>query len=96
MDLFAVEAHQLRKQFGDFQAVRGIDLAIQRGEVFSLLGPNGAGKSTTISMLAGLLKPSAGGCCHYGPFGHARRDARPRGAGRGAAGYCALPRPQRT
>lgn len=42
------------------QAVRGIDLDIYRGEVFSLLGPNGAGKSTTISMISGLIPPTAG------------------------------------
>ena len=60
MDSFAIEAHELRKHFGDLQAVRGVDLRVQSGEVFSLLGPNGAGKSTTISMLAGLLKPSDG------------------------------------
>jgi ABC-2 type transport system ATP-binding protein len=42
------------------QAVRGIDLDIKRGEVFSLLGPNGAGKTTTISMISGLLAPTSG------------------------------------
>lgn len=42
------------------QAVKGIDLDIQKGEIFSLLGPNGAGKSTTISMISGLIPPSAG------------------------------------
>ncbi len=41
-------------------AVKGIDLDIYQGEVFSLLGPNGAGKTTTISMISGLLEPSAG------------------------------------
>lgn len=42
------------------EAVRGIDLEIRRGEVFSLLGPNGAGKSTTIAMISGLIPPTAG------------------------------------
>ncbi|MBK9123210.1 MAG: ABC transporter ATP-binding protein [Chloroflexi bacterium] len=42
------------------EAVRGIDLEIRKGEVFSLLGPNGAGKSTTISMISGLIPPTAG------------------------------------
>ena len=56
----AIETHGLRKQFGDFVAVQGIDLAIPRGSVYGLLGPNGAGKTTTIRMLTTLLKPSGG------------------------------------
>jgi ABC-2 type transport system ATP-binding protein len=44
----------------DIQAVKGIDLEIYRGEIFSLLGPNGAGKTTTISMISGLLEPTRG------------------------------------
>lgn len=60
-----VEVRGLAKTFkGDngasVQAVRGIDLDIQKGEIFSLLGPNGAGKTTTISMISGLLEPTAG------------------------------------
>ncbi len=43
-----------------FYAVKGIDLHIRRGEIFSLLGPNGAGKTTTISMISGLLAPDSG------------------------------------
>lgn len=42
------------------EAVKGVDLEIQKGEIFSLLGPNGAGKTTTISMISGLLEPSRG------------------------------------
>ncbi len=53
-------AQDLRKSFGDFEAVKGISLQVARGEVFGLLGPNGAGKTTTISMLTGLLEPSGG------------------------------------
>ena len=53
-------AKDLKKQYGDVQAVRGISLQIARGEVFGLLGPNGAGKTTTISMLTGILEPSHG------------------------------------
>ena len=55
-----LETAGLKKQFGDFQAVKGIDFNIGRGQVFSLLGPNGAGKSTTISMLSCLISPSDG------------------------------------
>ncbi|XP_054932460.1 phospholipid-transporting ATPase ABCA3-like [Dermacentor andersoni] len=53
-------AHDLRKSFGCFQAVKGISLALRRGECFGLLGVNGAGKSTTFQMLAGLLELSSG------------------------------------
>src|SRR5205814_1753265 len=41
-------------------AVKGINLTIERGEIYSLLGPNGAGKTTTISMMSGLLTPTEG------------------------------------
>jgi len=50
----------LVKKYGDFEAVKGIDLDVSDGEVFGFLGPNGAGKSTTISILCTLLKPTAG------------------------------------
>jgi ABC-2 type transport system ATP-binding protein len=53
-------AQDLKKSFGDFEAVKGISLQVARGEVFGLLGPNGAGKTTTISMLTALLEPSSG------------------------------------
>jgi lipooligosaccharide transport system ATP-binding protein len=50
----------LRKSFGDFEAVRGIDLDVRRGEAFGFLGPNGAGKSSTMRMIAAVSPPSAG------------------------------------
>jgi ABC-2 type transport system ATP-binding protein len=53
-------AQDLRKNFGDFQAVKGVSLNVRAGEVLALLGPNGAGKTTTIRMLASILKPSGG------------------------------------
>jgi ABC-2 type transport system ATP-binding protein len=50
----------LAKDFGDVKAVNGLNLEIRKGEMFGFLGPNGAGKTTTISMLCGLLAPTAG------------------------------------
>src|SRR5215218_2203550 len=43
-----------------FQALKNIDLAIRRGEIFALLGPNGAGKTTLISIICGIVNPSSG------------------------------------
>jgi ABC-2 type transport system ATP-binding protein len=56
----AVEVRGLRKRYGDFEAVRGIDFSVQAGEVFGLLGPNGAGKTTTVEILEGYRERSAG------------------------------------
>lgn len=53
-------AKDLKKRFGNFEAVRGISFNVLRGEVFSLLGPNGAGKTTTISILSCLVPPTEG------------------------------------
>ena len=50
----------LRKSYGDFEAVRGVDLDVQPGEVFAFLGPNGAGKTTTVEILEGYRKRSGG------------------------------------
>ena len=56
----AIEVTGLRKRYGDFEAVRGVDFAVRRGEVFGLLGPNGAGKTTTVEILEGYRNRSAG------------------------------------
>ena len=57
----AIEVEQLAKTYaGDVQAVKGIDFAVEPGEVFGLLGPNGAGKSTTIGMLTTTIAPTRG------------------------------------
>ncbi len=62
----AIDARGLAKSFGEVQAVDGVDLLVQRGELFSLLGPNGAGKTTTIKMLCGLLEPTGGSARIFG------------------------------
>jgi ABC-2 type transport system ATP-binding protein len=55
-----IEAKALRKQFGENTALRGLDLRIERGEIYCLLGANGAGKSTTINLFLDFLKPTSG------------------------------------
>lgn len=57
---YVVETQQVRRAFGDLEAVAGVDLHIRLGETYGLLGPNGAGKTTLIRMLVGLLRPTAG------------------------------------
>ncbi|GAF63238.1 ABC transporter ATP-binding protein [Bacillus sp. TS-2] len=55
-----IEVEKLQKNFGTFQALKGIDLQVKQGEVYGFIGPNGAGKSTTIRTLLGLLKATSG------------------------------------
>jgi lipooligosaccharide transport system ATP-binding protein len=61
-----IEARGLRKQFGDFTAVDGIDVSVQPGEAFGFLGPNGAGKSSTMRMIGCVSPPSAGSLRLFG------------------------------
>ena len=56
----AVETTGLTRDFGNFRAVDGINVAVPAGSLYGFLGPNGAGKSTTIRCLTGLLRPTAG------------------------------------
>ena len=56
----AIDVRGLRKSYGDVEAVRGIDLHVDVGEVFALLGPNGAGKTTTVEILEGYRARTAG------------------------------------
>src|ERR1043165_8012014 len=55
-----LELTGLAKNYGEREAVKGLDLRVERGEIFGLLGPNGAGKTTTISMACGVVPPSRG------------------------------------
>jgi ABC-2 type transport system ATP-binding protein len=57
----AIEIHGLSKAFGDFYAVKGLNLQVPKNSVFAFLGPNGAGKTTTIKLLLGLTQPTSGG-----------------------------------
>ena len=56
----AIAVRGLRKSYGDVEAVRGIDLRVERGEIFAILGPNGAGKTTTVEILEGHLERGDG------------------------------------
>src|SRR5258708_27086035 len=51
---------QMQKSYGKIQAVRGISMSVERGEIFGFLGPNGAGKTTTIRCMLDVIRPSAG------------------------------------
>ena len=55
-----LEVKNLKKNFGDFVAVKGISFGVKKGEVLGFLGPNGAGKSTTMRMITGFLPPTSG------------------------------------
>ena len=55
-----IHVDDLRKRYGDLQAVDGVSFAVGAGEVFGILGPNGAGKTTTVEILEGMRKPDSG------------------------------------
>ena len=60
MSEFVIETHNLSKSYGSFEALKNLNLSVQRGEIFGYLGPNGAGKTTTIRMLLDLIRPTSG------------------------------------
>lgn len=57
---YVIEAEELTKAFGDFNAVNSISFKVKKGEIFGFLGANGAGKTTAIKLLIGISKPSSG------------------------------------
>ncbi len=59
-EVTTLTARDLRKSYDDFQAVRGVDFEVYRGECFGFLGPNGAGKTTTMKMIYGAAIPTSG------------------------------------
>jgi ABC-2 type transport system ATP-binding protein len=60
LDLPAIEVTDLRKKYGQVEALAGLSMTVGRGEVFGFLGPNGAGKTTTVKLLLGLARPTGG------------------------------------
>jgi ABC-2 type transport system ATP-binding protein len=69
----AVALRDLRKRYGDVEAVRGISFDVQKGEIFGFIGADGAGKTTTFQILAGVMNPTSG---EAAVFGRSARDAR--------------------
>jgi len=56
----AIAVHDLRKRYGDFEALKGVSFEVAQGEIFALLGANGAGKTTTMEILTGFRRPDGG------------------------------------
>ena len=85
-----ISVRGLRMSYGDFEAVRGIDFDVHRGEIFAFVGPNGAGKTTTVEILEGYRTQRRRGCRARG-----RSRARRRVAWRARLGVvlqtCELP-----
>ena len=69
----AIEVRELRKKYGSFEALKGIDLEVRTGEIFGFLGPNGAGKSTTIRILLDEIRATGGTARHSLMIDHSMR-----------------------
>src|SRR5205814_8543595 len=69
----AIRVRNLRKTYGEIEAVRGIDLDVQAGEIFGLIGPDGAGKTSVFQILGGVMQATSG---EGVMLGHSARDAR--------------------
>ena len=63
---YVIETQNLSKSYGDFQAVRNVDMNVEKGKIYGLLGRNGAGKTTTMCMLLGLTEPTEGSIKLFG------------------------------
>jgi ABC-2 type transport system ATP-binding protein len=61
-----IETSELKKNYGNHEAVRGLNLSVRAGSVCAFLGQNGAGKSSTIKMLLGMIHPTSGGGSIFG------------------------------
>ena len=57
-----IKVHELRKRYGDLDAVRGITFDVAEGEIFGLIGPDGAGKTSTLQVLSGVMMPGRHSC----------------------------------
>lgn len=68
-----IRVERLTKNYGKFNALKGVDLSVEAGEIYGFIGPNGAGKSTAIRILLGILRPSGGSAQIFGK--DAWRDA---------------------
>ena len=55
-----IQLNNVTKRYANFRAVNGLNLSVDKGEVFGFIGPNGAGKTTTIKMMGGVLEPTSG------------------------------------
>ena len=65
-DPFVIETSDLRKQYGEVQALRGLNLQVPAGSIYGCLGRNGAGKTTTIKVLLGMARPTSGSARVFG------------------------------
>lgn len=70
----AIRVDGLKKSYGSLEAVSGVDLEIEKGEIFGLIGPDGAGKTSVFQILGGVMMPTSG---NVTVFGETARDARP-------------------
>jgi ABC-2 type transport system ATP-binding protein len=64
--MYAIDADQLSKRYGEIQALGGVSFKVEEGETFGFLGPNGAGKTTTIRILTGMTRPTGGSARIFG------------------------------